>query len=194
MGLNTTLFLLNDLLGELKADTKLGELIHTAIQMGSHNQPIGHGLYVVETHHADTTAVVLVGGNTARVLMHLPIDDPKNDVKVAQELYRWEGIQQILRKERRLAEIKDIHGKKTEPNVLKLKNQAKKVEEYEYVPPPEPPKPATDVSEKLIHATAHLLSVEELNTLAKKKGFRLIALRRRGEKPKRLTTAKKAKK
>lgn len=192
MGFNTTLFLLNDQLGEVREDAKLGELIFTAINMGGLPQPVGHGVYVVETHHADDTAVVLVGGNTARVLMTLPIDDPNSDSKVAQELMRWEGIQQILRKERRLAEIKDIHGKTTERNALKLAKQAKRVEEY--VPPPLPPKPEQGLSEQLIHTTAHLLSVEELNTLAKKKGFRLISLRRKDEKPKRLTPVKKVKK
>jgi hypothetical protein len=72
MGLNTTLFLLNDQLPVIAKDVKLGELIAAAVNGGDQDdqglKPIGNGVYVIETHHNDETAIVAVGGNTARVL------------------------------------------------------------------------------------------------------------------------------
>lgn len=77
MGLNTTVLVLNDRLGDIEKDQNLGKLLALAINSHSSSEPqtpVGHGVYVIETHHADDLAIVAVGGNTSQVLGHVPAD------------------------------------------------------------------------------------------------------------------------
>jgi hypothetical protein len=78
MGLNTTVLVLNDRLGDVEQDKEMGRLLALAIRskMNDKQEPVGHGVFVIESHHADDTAVVLVGGNLARVLGYIPTSDP----------------------------------------------------------------------------------------------------------------------
>jgi hypothetical protein len=109
MGLNTTVIVLNDRLGDISKDTRLGELL--ALSIGSMHKtedgelsPVGSGVYIVETHHADDTAVVLVGGNTSRVLTYLPATNPTDRKEVIEKL----GEVLKLRKKPTLEEVKEL--------------------------------------------------------------------------------------
>lgn len=77
MGYNTTLVVLNDGLGAIASDPKFGEKIKNAVSYlsiypakrmdipaGNHCNPAA----VIETHHADQTTLIAVGGNTGIVL------------------------------------------------------------------------------------------------------------------------------
>lgn len=76
MGWNTTVVVMNDSLDAIRRDSKFGEKLYDAclkaIDGNRHNvsaTPDGTQSYhvnaatVIETHHADGTAVVAVGGN-----------------------------------------------------------------------------------------------------------------------------------
>lgn len=72
MGLNSTLIILNDGLHQISEDKDFGQKVADAIQKVRHGKPevISSGshanvAYVVETHHADYTSIVAVGGNHA---------------------------------------------------------------------------------------------------------------------------------
>jgi hypothetical protein len=74
MGLNTTVVILNDAVGDIERDpefgAKLANAIHNfdgtrkTVSAGCH----GNAACVIEMHHADDYVVVRVGGNTATVL------------------------------------------------------------------------------------------------------------------------------
>jgi len=77
MGFNTTIVIHNDALGELKENPDIGKrLFHKILQAGTGRKEnevprwqrsFGPG-FVVETHHADDTALIAVGGNDATIL------------------------------------------------------------------------------------------------------------------------------
>lgn len=76
MGYNTTVVVINDALHDIENDPEFGKKLVSAIQYlqirkgpidvsaGSHV----NAAHVVETHHADQTSVVAVGGNLGRVI------------------------------------------------------------------------------------------------------------------------------
>lgn len=75
MGFNTTVLILNDALGEIEKDKDFGQKLVEAV----HNQFSGSGrntvscrysnaATVIEQHHADSTSVVAIGGDTATQL------------------------------------------------------------------------------------------------------------------------------
>lgn len=71
MGFNTTVVVLNDVLGEIEKDEKFGEKLADAIKSLSGPDPVsmlGGGVKVLETHHNSSVAVVAVGGNYGTVL------------------------------------------------------------------------------------------------------------------------------
>jgi len=76
MGYNTTVIVMNDALGQIENDPEFGKKLAAAIRAnGLRNKPVdvdagyhGNAATVIETHHADFTAVVGVGGNTGIVL------------------------------------------------------------------------------------------------------------------------------
>lgn len=74
MGFNTTILVLNDALDVLENDTEAGKKIVAGIRAmssGDHEPitvPIGYHcnpVLIIETHHADLTSIVSVGGNYA---------------------------------------------------------------------------------------------------------------------------------
>lgn len=79
MGWNTTVVVLNDALNDIENDPKFGENLASAILRASSRRervdvPAGsyaNAAHVVESHHADQTAIVAVGGNLGRVLAQL---------------------------------------------------------------------------------------------------------------------------
>lgn len=172
MGLNTTVLVLNDNLADIEKDEKLGSLLATCIKQ-MHNperwlSPVGHGVYVVETHHADDVAILAVGGNTARVVGFLPTLHAvlADDTDFAANITRLLQAKFLpVKPTPRLDEMKALrkHAKRTD-----FSNLPKETED-----------PALTEA-----------SVEELNNEAKRRGFRLIALRRKGEDAPRLTTKK----
>jgi hypothetical protein len=177
VGLNTTLFLLNDRLGEVRADTKLGELIYTAIQMGMGDepQPVGHGVYVVETHHADDTVIIAFGGNQAKFLgsMH----------GISLEMLHRHAFDQVIT--RFLETMAGMpHTPFPLPEAKALRKHAKLVD-FSNLP--------KETKGEVEDPPLTEASTEELNAEAKRRGFRMISLRRQGEQPKRLTPTKKGK-
>lgn len=77
MGFNTTVVILNDGLGAIREDAKFGEKLADAIaNWGVNRDRLANTLHsgngnvgeVVETHHADGTAVIAVGGNCGTLI------------------------------------------------------------------------------------------------------------------------------
>jgi len=78
MGCNTSVIVLNDALDDIERDPDFGKKLVAAIRERYRNPkgcPIDvaasshvNAASVIETHHADHTSVVLIGGNTAKVL------------------------------------------------------------------------------------------------------------------------------
>lgn len=80
MGYNTTVLIVNDALDHIEHDPDFGKKLAEAVRQIWHDKTPGgvavsarrdrsthsNAASVIETHHADQTAVVLVGGNTAR--------------------------------------------------------------------------------------------------------------------------------
>jgi hypothetical protein len=79
MGYNTTILVLNDALDTIEGDPDFGKKLCDAIRSmgvmggrrrGPVNVPVGNHanpVTVIETHHADQTALIAVGGNCATV-------------------------------------------------------------------------------------------------------------------------------
>ena len=79
MGFNTTVLVLNDALTEIENDPEFGKKLVAGIRKlgstggihpGPVNVPVGNHaspVTVIETHHADWTALIAVGGNNATV-------------------------------------------------------------------------------------------------------------------------------
>ena len=77
MGFNSTVIVLNDALNEIEQDRGFGRKVAEAIReldfSGNRHIDISSGCHcnaasAVETHHADQTAVVSIGGNCGQVL------------------------------------------------------------------------------------------------------------------------------
>jgi hypothetical protein len=71
MGFNSVLVVLNDRLDEIERDPEFGKKVADAIR--SHGYPryqryVTGQTQVISVHHADTLAVVAVGGNTGRII------------------------------------------------------------------------------------------------------------------------------
>lgn len=100
MGWNTTVVVLNDALDQIKNDPEFGKNLAAAcshrtvtdgpvdVSAGYH----GNAASVVETHHADVTKVILVGGNTADDLgsAYLYGDEPK-ELRLARAMAEKHG-------------------------------------------------------------------------------------------------------
>lgn len=76
MGFNTAVLILNDALQEIETDPNFGKKLAAAIREAAYrpnlpiNVPVGNHanpVTVIETHHADQTALIAVGGNNATV-------------------------------------------------------------------------------------------------------------------------------
>ena len=87
MGYNTTVVVMNDALGAIANDPKFGESLQRAVCEAQRGKPVDVPAYsyrngvdqewtgvhcnaatVIETHHADDTSLVAVGGNTGTSL------------------------------------------------------------------------------------------------------------------------------
>lgn len=75
MGYNTSMIVLNDALGSIEKDTEFGKKVANAVNLlhRANNIDIPSGCNVnaatvVETHHADSTAILAFGGNNVSVL------------------------------------------------------------------------------------------------------------------------------
>ena len=74
MGFNTTVLILNDRLSEIERDSE--EFAKSLCRMAGSGEVTGDSPVdfhtsqsgVIQTHHADSTAIILVGGNSATVL------------------------------------------------------------------------------------------------------------------------------
>jgi hypothetical protein len=88
MGLNTTVLILNDALHQIETDPQFGENLARAIMTGQ-SIDVSAGCHcnaarVLETHHADMTSVVAVGGNIGRrvsVFNGNHFDSPEDTLK-----------------------------------------------------------------------------------------------------------------
>jgi hypothetical protein len=96
MGFNTTVIVLNDALDQISKDDKFGEKIADAVGMLHVSREqidivfgnYGNAATVVETHHADGNAVVVVGGNMANVI---------DTVYIGHNHHQEEGQLEILK-------------------------------------------------------------------------------------------------
>ncbi len=97
MGYNTTVVVINDALGEIENDPQFGKKLVAAILMkNTTEEPVNisagnhvNAASVVETHHADRTALIAVGGNNATVLLETQgwrHRDKKMQFRLAEEL------------------------------------------------------------------------------------------------------------
>lgn len=74
MGFNTTVLILNDRLSEIESGAKeFAKNLSLEAGGGWHSGPHPYDFHrsqsgIIETHHADGTSVILVGGNTATVV------------------------------------------------------------------------------------------------------------------------------
>lgn len=76
MGYNTTIVVYNDALDQIAKDEQFGKkLVAAVMRVGAYGNPedISSGNHanaarVIESHHADTTAIVAVGGNDGTVI------------------------------------------------------------------------------------------------------------------------------
>ena len=70
MGFNTTVMILNDHIDFIENDPQFGRRLADAMRrMWVEEKPLDIGVgKVIETHHADGLAAVVVGGNTGRLL------------------------------------------------------------------------------------------------------------------------------
>ena len=72
MGLNTTIVILNDALGEIERDPSFGKKLTAAIRKRALTREVEtisagaqcNAAMIIETHHSSETALVAVGGNT----------------------------------------------------------------------------------------------------------------------------------
>lgn len=77
MGYNTTVIVLNDALDQIAKDPEFGKKLADAITRvtGPRSEPVDvsagnhcNAATVIETHHADNSALVLIGGNYGSVV------------------------------------------------------------------------------------------------------------------------------
>ena len=92
MGMNTTVIIMNDALGEIEKDPDFGKNLARAIKCWGSlplDVPAGHhcnAATVVEQHHCSFTVIVAVGGNYATVLGSVVGDDHNKPEKQNQML------------------------------------------------------------------------------------------------------------
>jgi len=108
MGWNTTVIVLNDALGNIAEDPDFGKKLADAVQQAPMNRGkrIGVSAHskrggihidaasVIESHHADGTAVVAVGGNCATVLGEVYTRShhkPEDKIELLRALAEREG-------------------------------------------------------------------------------------------------------
>ena len=101
MGWNTTVVVLNDALEQIKNDPSFGKKLaaacsHRVITDGPVDVSAGNhcnAAAVIETHHADVTKVVLVGGNYGEDLgpAWLPGNDEPKELRLARALAEEHG-------------------------------------------------------------------------------------------------------
>lgn len=87
MGYNTTVVVLNDALDQIRDDPDFGRKLYEAILKVQRGKPVDvsagyhvNAATVIETHHADQTAFVAVGGNYG-VVLETKFGDPLDFVQ-----------------------------------------------------------------------------------------------------------------
>jgi hypothetical protein len=103
MGFNTTVVILNDVVHNIAEDPTFGQRLADAISSGdSSRHELQNGVQVIESHHADYTTVVAVGGNMGICLGTAigcsVVDDP---VAIVRSLARDLGFDLRKRPERK---------------------------------------------------------------------------------------------
>lgn len=76
MGYNTTLVVYNDALDQIAKDPEFGKKLANAIsRVGAYGEPVdvsagnhANAARVIESHHADTSTIVAIGGNDGTVI------------------------------------------------------------------------------------------------------------------------------
>lgn len=96
MGYNTSMIVLNDALGDIAKDAEFGAKVRDAVdrltlRMHTHGIDIQSGCSVnaatvIESHHADETAIIAVGGNCASVWFDVAGSDHHEDEFVLRAL------------------------------------------------------------------------------------------------------------
>ncbi len=113
MGYNTTVVILNDALDQLEKDPDFGKKLAAAIRhlaVVPHGQtitvPVGnHGnpVEVIETHHADLTSVIAVGGNCGTnlgMVLGYQHSKPEDQISILKSLVSQKGYK--LNKKKRI--------------------------------------------------------------------------------------------
>ena len=124
MGFNSTVVVMNDALDMIRDDPEFGRRLHNAIMSRamSRNEPIdvaaaspsgcrcyANAATVIESHHADITAIVTVGGNSGSVLgleLGWQHSKPEDKIRIVKALYD----QYVLAPRRKLKQAKKKEG------------------------------------------------------------------------------------
>ena len=107
MGYNTTVVILNDALSEIAEDKKFGQKVYEAILSLPHYRGgISAGVFVtaaiaVETHHADHTSIIFVGGNTGIKIQDMKKDELVDELKPHLERLGLKIVKATVRKSKK---------------------------------------------------------------------------------------------
>jgi len=101
MGYNTTVVVLNDALDQLEKDPDFGKKLAAGIRKAVFGKPVivsvgnhANPVEVIETHHADMTSVVAVGGNCGNNLgtvLGWNHSKPEDQIEILKDLARQLG-------------------------------------------------------------------------------------------------------
>ena len=111
MGYNTTILVLNDTLHTIERDRDFGKKVADAIRSihYGYEKPIGISVTdgksihcdaasVIETHHADTTAIIAIGKNYGKVLNYCTEANELDAIQAIESIAYAHGLKVFIEK------------------------------------------------------------------------------------------------
>src|SRR3954470_14683358 len=92
MGLNTTVVILNDALGEIQNDPDFGKKLFAVINGASLPQRLSSMATVIRTDHADYFQIIAIGGNTGYSLGTTSLVNPNG---MTEAEWKYEVVRQL---------------------------------------------------------------------------------------------------